>query len=226
MKLRSGKITKPYVKKPRVKKVVNKEIHKVLNKMNIHTPESKFLVTANTSAAPVAAGAFVSIAVVPQGLTSVTRVGNNIRISRIDLVYQITVTTVTFAETSCIVGLLVDKEPAGALPTALYNTGVSAGPANVFLSDGLSNYVPHPLSKQQFRYGPSQIHTINNVNGVNSYTKPKHLIWRFPKGLEVEYSSTAGVIAEAIKNWPLLYYSSALEDAVLNYRVLITYTDA
>lgn len=245
MKLRSGKIIpsgsavvykkRAYKKKITTKKGVDKEIHKVLNKMAIYSPEKKYLVTTGTVAPTT--GSFVSLAVVAQGDTSITRHGNDIRVTKIELVYSIQTGQNAAAvnyEQSANIGLLIDKEPAGAFPGGLFNTNVSAGPSNVFLGDGLTTYIHHPLSKQQYRYGPSNNfhYAITDNTSVWIYSKPQYIQWNFPNGLDVEYSSTTGVLAESVKNWPLLYMNSYTNTALANtstvftYRVLLTYTDA
>lgn len=205
-------------------KVIDKEVHKVLNKMHLYKPESKYFETSLDQACAVN-GAFTKIATLVQGTDEFNRVGDKIHLLRIEVEFRFTCTV----NDTVTLGLILDKEPNGALPVSVYeqagqNVSVLNSPFN---SEPTFPYLmmKNVNSQHEYRYGPIRkiTHNLQVAGATEAFGKGK-IVWNFKKSPVVEFNSTSGGITEAVKNYPLFFLAGLITSSMKGY-ARIFYTD-
>lgn len=224
--LMRNKKTKEWNSTKKVKKVIKQ----TLNTMHVFKPALKMKMLNSTLVACTVAGSFLNPCVIVQGDDYFQRNSDKIHITKIEFHIRFVLT----ANDNPQFGLLVDKEPSGALPASLYDQVQS--PAQVFTNNApflaYSTAFGNPVlmvknwnTVDQYRYGPHKVLTHNlQVAGATEVLPPRSIQMTFKKGLLYELSGVTGAIAEAQKNIPLAFVQGAITTSY-TYQIFVYYSD-
>jgi len=221
-----------FTKKINTKKEVEKVVKQTLSKMHIDSPEEKCLVYKLPNTAVTSAGTLAMISLIAQGTNTNQRIGDEIAIKRIELVYHTSQSSLAFSDIGNVV-LLQDKDNDGALPSALYDDqfgGFVDAPYWSFTASSNGNELVKNENMHPSRYRELcriPYHTQSSITGTSVVSKVHRKTMFFKRPLKVQYVGTGATIADTASGAILLGWvgQQSANTSTINCIVKIVYTD-
>lgn len=136
--------------------------------------------------------------IIQQGTTAITRIGNRITITRLNVRFMIAGNNAAASVLRIV--LAVDKQPNGALPSTAGILFADSTAANWWYSGYNPTFVG-----PRFKILMDRSRSLEVIGGAADYGEKKVMTYTMRKPLHVTFNSNAGTIADIVKNGILLF---------------------
>lgn len=211
-----------------VKKIVKKQ----LTAMHLTAPEEKCLIYELPNTAIPSAGNILFVGGVAQGVDQNQRVGNEINVTRIELVFHTNQSSLAFSDIGNII-MLYDKETDGTLPAVLFDDQFGSfdyAPYWSFSQTSNGNEIVKSENNFPSRYRELcriPYHTQSSITGTSVVSKVHRKTMTFKRPLKVQFTGTSVNVSDCSHGGIYLAYAGqqSTNTSTLNAIVKIVYTD-